>query len=88
MHHGEGHPLMRMPLRPSGRRERYAQRPAGARRTWNSSDQAATAGWEPATDANRGKVIAVAGRSTADGAQVTQWDDNGTPDHLWTLIVQ
>jgi hypothetical protein len=33
-----------------------------------------------------GKVMAVSGMSLADGAQVTQWDDNGTIDHRWRLI--
>ena len=35
---------------------------------------------------NSGKVMAVNGQSTSDGAQVTQWDDNGTPDHLWYMV--
>lgn len=24
--------------------------------------------------------------STADSARVVQYEDNGTPDHLWTLV--
>ena len=27
-------------------------------------------------------------QSTASGARVLQWDDNGTPDHLWTLAAR
>jgi hypothetical protein len=30
--------------------------------------------------------MAVDQQSTADGAQVTQWDDNGSPDHLWRFV--
>jgi hypothetical protein len=26
--------------------------------------------------------------STASGAQVLQWGDNGTADHLWTLTAR
>ncbi|MYQ35240.1 RICIN domain-containing protein, partial [Streptomyces sp. SID4956] len=32
-----------------------------------------------------GKVLGVDGMSTADSARVVQYEDNGTPDHLWTL---
>jgi hypothetical protein len=32
------------------------------------------------------KLMAVDGASLADGAQVTQWNDNGTADHLWRLV--
>jgi hypothetical protein len=39
-------------------------------------------------NAHSGKVLAVAGASTADSAQVTQYDDNGTEDHLWVLLVE
>ena len=35
---------------------------------------------------NSGKVVAVSGMSQADGAQVTQWTDNGTPDHNWQFV--
>ncbi|HEX3779842.1 MAG TPA: RICIN domain-containing protein [Pseudonocardiaceae bacterium] len=35
---------------------------------------------------NSGKVLAVANMSTADSAPVVQYDDNGTPDHLWQLM--
>ena len=34
---------------------------------------------------NSGKVMAVSGMSQDDGAYVTQWNDNGTPDHNWAL---
>ncbi|WP_282086533.1 RICIN domain-containing protein, partial [Streptomyces tendae] len=32
-----------------------------------------------------GKVLGVDNMSTADSAHVVQYEDNGTPDHLWTL---
>jgi hypothetical protein len=30
-------------------------------------------------------VLGVQNMSTGSGAQVLQWDDNGTADHLWKL---
>lgn len=35
---------------------------------------------------NSGKLAAVSGMSLADGANITQWNDNGTADHLWHPI--
>ncbi|GCF07122.1 RICIN domain-containing protein [Dictyobacter arantiisoli] len=35
---------------------------------------------------NSGKVLGVSNMSTADSAQVVQFTDNGTSDHLWLLI--
>ena len=35
---------------------------------------------------NSGKVLGVTNESTADSANVVQFTDNGTADHLWTLI--
>jgi hypothetical protein len=35
-----------------------------------------------------GKVLGVAGMSTADSAQVVQFADNGTADHLWRIRVE
>lgn len=32
------------------------------------------------------KVVSVSGASTNAGAQILQWDDNGTMDHEWRLI--
>jgi hypothetical protein len=34
----------------------------------------------------RRRVIGVSGASTAQGAQVLLWDDNGTNDHLWRFV--
>jgi hypothetical protein len=35
---------------------------------------------------NSAKLAAVSGMSLADGANITQWNDNGTADHLWRFI--
>jgi len=37
-------------------------------------------------NANSGKVLGVSGLSGADTADVVQFTDNGTADHLWQLI--
>jgi Ricin-type beta-trefoil lectin domain-like len=34
---------------------------------------------------NSGLLLGVTSESKASGAQVLQWTDNGTADHLWTL---
>ena len=36
--------------------------------------------------ANGGRVLGVSGASTAQGAQIVLWDDNGTNDHLWRFV--
>ncbi|WP_406011133.1 RICIN domain-containing protein [Streptomyces sp. NBC_00637] len=33
----------------------------------------------------RGKVLGVENQSTADGAKILQWDDNGALDHEWAV---
>jgi hypothetical protein len=35
---------------------------------------------------NSGKILAVHNASTADSANVEQFQDNGTPDHNWRLL--
>jgi hypothetical protein len=45
-----------------------------------------TGAWMRIRNANSGRVLGVAGMSTADSADVVQYDDNGTADHLWQLI--
>ncbi|MFD1146484.1 RICIN domain-containing protein [Saccharothrix hoggarensis] len=35
---------------------------------------------------NSGKVLAVDGMSLGDSAQVVQFSDSGTPDHLWRFL--
>jgi hypothetical protein len=34
---------------------------------------------------NSGRLLGVTNMSTTSGAQVIQWADNGTADHLWNL---
>ncbi|WP_405578904.1 glutaminase domain-containing protein [Streptomyces sp. NBC_01190] len=47
---------------------------------------ASTVWWCRIQNRNSGKVLAVSGMSLADSAEVTQYTDNGTPDHVWTLL--
>ena len=47
---------------------------------------ASTTVWSRIQNQHSGKLLAVNGMSIADTADVTQWSDNGTPDHLWTVI--
>jgi hypothetical protein len=42
--------------------------------------------WSKIRNQNSGKVLAVSDQSLADTANVTQYSDNGTLDHLWTLV--
>ncbi len=42
--------------------------------------------WYKIQNQNSGKVLAVSGMSLADVTNVTQWTDNGTPDHLWAVV--
>ena len=42
--------------------------------------------WYKIQNQNSGKVLAVTNMSTADSADVVQFTDNGTPDHLWAII--
>ena len=47
---------------------------------------ASTVAWHRIQNKNSGKVLAVSGQSLADSAEVTQYADNGTTDHVWTLL--
>ncbi len=49
---------------------------------------ASTVAWHRIQNKNSGKVLAVSGMSLADTAEVTQYADNGTADHVWTLSGQ
>jgi hypothetical protein len=42
--------------------------------------------WYKIQNYHSGLVLAVSGTSLADSADVTQWTDNGTYDHLWTTL--
>ena len=41
--------------------------------------------WHRIQNRNSGKVLGVSGMSTADSADVVQFSDNGSADHLWQL---
>ncbi|WP_333771101.1 glutaminase domain-containing protein [Streptomyces sp. IBSBF 2435] len=47
---------------------------------------ASAVSWHRIQNRNSGKVLAVSGMSLADTAEVTQYTDNGTADHVWTLL--
>ncbi|MDI5971994.1 DUF5127 domain-containing protein [Streptomyces sp. SL13] len=47
---------------------------------------AQSAAWKKIQNQNSGKVLAVSNQSIADSANVTQYTDNGTNDHLWTVV--
>ena len=42
--------------------------------------------WYKIQNQNSGKVLAVTNMSLADVTNVTQYEDNGTPDHLWAIV--
>jgi Domain of unknown function (DUF5127)/Domain of unknown function (DUF4965)/Domain of unknown function (DUF1793)/Ricin-type beta-trefoil lectin domain-like/Domain of unknown function (DUF4964)/TAT (twin-arginine translocation) pathway signal sequence len=42
--------------------------------------------WNKIQNKNSGKLLAVTDQSLADSANVTQYSDNGTNDHLWTVV--
>ncbi|WP_086845165.1 glutaminase domain-containing protein [Amycolatopsis kentuckyensis] len=47
---------------------------------------ASTTVWRKLQNQRSGKVLAVSNMSLADTAEVTQWSDNGTADHLWAVV--
>ncbi|SEG89616.1 protein of unknown function [Actinacidiphila yanglinensis] len=47
---------------------------------------ASTVTWHRIQNQNSLKLLAVSGMSPADSAEVTQYSDNGSADHLWTLL--
>jgi hypothetical protein len=50
------------------------------------SPAASGTSWTRIQNYNSGKLLAVSGMSLADSANVTQWSDNGTVDHVWTVV--
>jgi GH43 family beta-xylosidase len=42
--------------------------------------------WYHIVNQNSGKLIGVQNASGAPGANLVQWNDNGTPDHNWELV--
>ncbi len=55
----------------------------GANQSWRFVDNGH--GWFAQQNRHSGKVLVVHGTLLLDGGQATQWDDDGTPDHLWRL---
>ncbi|WP_197289719.1 beta-L-arabinofuranosidase domain-containing protein [Saccharothrix sp. NRRL B-16348] len=55
---------------------------------WRAPGQGGTttAGYR-LVNASSGLVLGVQDMSTADGASALQWNDTGTPDHNWALVV-
>jgi hypothetical protein len=45
-----------------------------------------TVHWFRVQNRNSMKVLAVSGMSQSDSAEVTQYTDNGTADHVWTML--
>ncbi|GAA1934523.1 glutaminase domain-containing protein [Kitasatospora viridis] len=47
---------------------------------------ASAVSWHRIQNQHSGKLLAVSLQSLLDNANVTQWSDNGSPDHLWTVV--
>ena len=45
-------------------------------------------GYSKLINKNSGLPLGVKDASTAAGAVALQWDDSGTPDHLWKVVAQ
>lgn len=76
-------------------RENVTLIPMGAARLRVTAFPTATPGGRPWTpepayhrigNQHSGKALGVDGMSTANSAQVVQYEDNGTADHLWRLV--
>jgi hypothetical protein len=52
---------------------------------WHVEGVTAPLAWRRIQNSNSPKVLGVAGMSTVNSANVVQYDDNGTSDHLWRL---
>ena len=90
-------PLQDSPARSTAAAETVTLIPMGAARLRIASFPTASADGHPWTaggggaafrikNRNSGKVLGVDGMSTADSANVVQFGDNGTADHLWQLV--
>jgi DUF1680 family protein len=53
---------------------------------WNTGAPLPPVTYRKVRNKHSGLLLGVSGMSTAAGGQVIQWDDNGTDDHLWTLV--
>lgn len=71
----------------SGAQQGFADRPViGGVLSLLLSPASAAVTWNKIQNQNSGKVLAVSDQSIADSADVTQYTDNGTNDHLWTVV--
>ncbi len=71
----------------SGAQQGFADRPAiGGVLALLLRPAGQTVTWHKIQNQNSGKVLAVDHQSLADSADVTQYTDNGTDDHLWTVV--
>ncbi|GJF34521.1 hypothetical protein KNE206_72210 [Kitasatospora sp. NE20-6] len=53
---------------------------------WNADGRAGTSSFR-LVNATSGLVLGIKDMSTADGGQALQWNDSGTADHDWQLVV-
>lgn len=71
----------------SAARQGFSDRPViGGILSLLPSHAPSSARWTKIQNKHSGKVLAVSGMSTDNSADVTQWSDNGTADHLWTVV--
>ncbi|WP_405996099.1 glutaminase domain-containing protein [Streptomyces sp. NBC_00986] len=71
----------------TGAQRGFADRPViGGVLALMNAPAADSVSWKRIQNKNSGKLLAVSGMSLADSAEVTQYEDNGTADHLWTVI--
>ncbi|WP_211265357.1 glutaminase domain-containing protein [Actinacidiphila oryziradicis] len=71
----------------SGAQQGFADRPViGGTLALLNTPAASAVTWSRIQNRNSGKLLAVSGMSLADSAEVTQYEDNGTADHLWTVV--
>ncbi|MEU9207271.1 DUF5127 domain-containing protein [Streptomyces sp. NPDC048415] len=71
----------------TGAQQGFADRPViGGTFALLNTPAAAIVTWSRIQNRNSGKLLAVSNMSLADSAEVTQYDDNGSSDHLWTVV--
>lgn len=78
------------PVAPTGAARAVTLLPMGASRlrvtAFPRIGTGGTGGWIKIRNQHSGKLLAVSNMSMDDSAQVVQFGDNGTADHLWDLI--
>jgi hypothetical protein len=71
----------------SGAQRGFADRPViGGALALMNAPAADSVTWSRIQNKNSGKLLAVSNMSLADSAEVTQYADNGSADHLWTVV--